>query len=277
MAAEIQALQKERDDATNRLAALAAEIARNKSDQLELLRLRGMAGVARQAVGEAERLRARLAQPAGAGQPSGTNLLMGAMIDSMLKAMEQQVVDHLARMTASLNLTPDQTLAVSNILMRQGRIVSAGMQQAFSGKFDKADLVKQAVANGDPETQIKALLTPAQLAAYPACQQAESAHTASTAANTELLQLQTTLGLAPDQLDSVYAALYNVNLNEMTGQQKPPPSTNTADVFVWLSDQKTQALEPVLTAAQFDKYRQQQADQAKLTRDLMNKMEGPGQ
>ena len=44
----------------------------------------------------------------------------------------------------------------------------------------------------------------------------------------------------------------------------------------WAMDQKAKALEPVLTPTQLDKYRQQQAIQAKLVKDIMSKMEGAG-
>jgi RNA polymerase sigma factor (sigma-70 family) len=271
LAEQIRTLQSQRDEATNRLAALAEDIARNKSNNLELLRLRGMAGAARQAIAESERLRARLAQTSSA--PS-TNIMMGAMADAMKQAMEQQVEGHLARLIASLQLTPDQTLAVSNILMRQAQLMSTGMQQAFSGKFDKAELMNQAMAGGNPDVQIKALLTPDQLAAYPASQQAEAAHTAGLAANNELLQLQTTLGLTSEQLDPAYGALYGVNLDQLTGKTKPPASLagNVADVMQWASDQKVAALSPVLTPDQLEKYQQQQAAQAKLQKDILNQM-----
>jgi len=266
---QIQALEWERDGATNRLATMAEEIAKNKSDNQELLRLRGMAGVARRATEESERLRAQVAKLTS---ESGTNLLTSAMADSMKQAMEQQVQGHLARITASLHLTPEQTLSVSNILMRQAGLMSAGMQQAFSGKFDKDEITRLGKEAGNPDTQIKALLTPDQLAAYPAYQQEEAAHNASLAANSELVGLQTTLGLTSEQLDPVYAALYDVSLNQVTGKAKPPASLAMADVPQWTSDQKIAALEPILTPAQLETYRQQQATQAKLAKDVMNKM-----
>jgi RNA polymerase sigma factor (sigma-70 family) len=268
---QILKLQGERDEATNRLAALAGELAKSKADHLELLRLRAMAGVARQAMGELERLRAQLAQQASA--PS-TNLLTGVMMDSMKQAMEQQVEGDLSRLTASLHLTPEQVQAARDILMKQAELMSAGMQQAYAGKFDKDELMKLARAGGDPEAQIKALLTPDQQAAYPAYQQEEFAHNASLAANAELLQLQTTLGLTAEQLDQVYAALYNVNLDQISGRTKPPPGTAMADVMQWTLDQKTEALEPILTPTQLDQYRQQQTLQAKVAKDVMSKMEG---
>ncbi len=273
LAGQLQELQLERDEATNRLAAMAGEMAKHKSDNLELLRLRGLAGVARQAIGESERLRAQLAQQASA---AGTNLMTGVMADAMKQAMEQQVEGHLARITASLQLTPEQTLAVSNILMKQAQLMSAGMQQAMSGNFNKDEILKLGKASGDPDTQIKALLTPDQLAAYPAYQQEEAAHNASLAANTELTQLQTTLNLNPEQLDQAYAALYGVNFNQLTGSAKPPATTDMVGAMQWTLDQKTAALEPILTPTQMDQYRQQQALQAKLANDVMNKMKAAG-
>ena len=52
--AQIQQSQNERDDATNRLATLAEELAKSNSNSLELLRLRGEVGVLRQQTKDAE-------------------------------------------------------------------------------------------------------------------------------------------------------------------------------------------------------------------------------
>ncbi len=128
---------------------------------------------------------------------------------------------------------------------------------------------------GNPDEQIKALLTPDQLASFPAYQQEEAAHTASLAANQELLQMQSSLDLTAEQLDRVYAALYDLNFNQLTGSMKPS-SANMADAMQWVLDQKAKALESILTPNQLDQYRQQLATQAKLQKDILNKMEGAG-
>lgn len=130
--------------------------------------------------------------------------------------------------------------------------------------------MKQARAGGDPEAQIKALLTPDQLAEYPAYQQDENVHNASLAANTEVTQLQTTLELTQDQLDPVYAALYDLTLNELSGKATPPPSTNMTDALTWSFDQKVKILTPLLTPAQLETYRQQQASMASLVNKMLN-------
>jgi RNA polymerase sigma factor (sigma-70 family) len=238
--------------------------------QPELLRLRGMAGAARRANAEAEALRAQLARQAS---EAGSNVVSGAMADAMKQAMEQQVEGRLSRMTASLRLTPEQAQAARDILMRQAQVMSAGMQQAFSGKYNKEELTRLAKEGGDPEAQIKALLTPDQKAAYQSYQKEEAAHNAGLAANTEMVQMQSTLDLTPEQLDRVFAALYDVSFSQLTGGTKQS-FTNQAEAMQWTLDQKAKALEPVLTAAQLDKYRQQQALQGKLIKDIMSKMDG---
>jgi RNA polymerase sigma factor (sigma-70 family) len=272
--AEIQQLQRERDEATNQLAALSAELAKNKNNSAELLRLRGMAGVARRNTEEMEHLRAQLAQQAS---DTNANPMTSAMGDAMKQAMAMQVQGKLSRMTDSLHLTPDQIGSVSNILMQHAEVQTAAMQQGMAGNFDMKGLMQQAKALGDPDAQIKALLTSDQLAAYPGYQKDEAAHTASQAANTELVQLETTLNLSSDQLDPAYAALYDVTFKDLTGDAKPPASmTNMGDAMAWPLEQKTEALASVLTPAQLDLYRQQQASQAKLLKDIANKMGLPG-
>lgn len=274
LAGQIQQLERERDKARNQLAALQDDLRRLPDQTDELLRLRGMVGVARRAVGEAEQLRAELARRA---VEATNNPVTGAMRGAMKQAFEQQMEGRLSRMTAGLRLTPEQAQAARDILMRQTRAMSAGMQQALSGEFDKAELARLAAEAGNPDEQILALLTPDQQASFPAYQQEEAAHTASLSANQELLQMQFTLDLTAEQLDPVYAALYEVTFNQLNAsasQSTSDPVETKAGAMQRAMDQKAGALEAVLTPTQWDKYRQQQALQAKLVGDIMSKMEG---
>ena len=285
--AQLQARQTDLDAQQTELASLRTEVDRLRkveADQTELarlrqwqaqtepalLRLRGMAGVARRANAEAETLRAQLARQAS---ETGTNPVSGAMADAMKLAMEQQVDGRLSRMTASLNLTPEQTQAAREILTRQAQAMSAGMRQAFSGKFDKEELTRLGKDAGNPDEQIKALLSPEQKAAFPNYQQEEAAHNASMAANSELTSLQATVGLTSEQQDRAFAALYEVNFNQLTGNTKPPAG-DQAEVMQWTFDQKAKVLEPVLTPPQLESYQKQQAIQAKLAKDIWSKMQG---
>jgi uncharacterized protein YdiU (UPF0061 family) len=76
-------------------------------------------------------------------------------------------------------------------------------------------------------------------------------------------------------MDRVYAALYDVAFNQLTGSKKQN-FANQGEAMQWALEQKTKALEPLLTETQLENYRQQQALQAKLVKDIMNKMEGSG-
>jgi RNA polymerase sigma factor (sigma-70 family) len=272
---QIQQLQRERDEATNRLASLADTLGTKGQDNSELLRLRGMAGVARRAIAEAEQLRAQLARQAS---ETDNNPVNAAMADVMKQALERQFEGRLSRMAASLHLTPEQTQAARDILTRQARTMAAGMQQARSGKYDKEELARLASEQGDTDAQIKALLTPDQQAGYASYQQEEAAYNASRAANTELREMQTTLDLSSEQLDRVYAALYEVSFHQVTGSTKTSPGefAGAAEAMQQTMDQKARALEPILTPTQLAKYRQQQASQLKLLKAMVSRMEGSG-
>lgn len=272
LAEQVQQLERERDEARKQLAAVRAEKERSPDNAAELLRLRGMAGVARRAVGEAEQLRAQLARQTS---EAANNPVTGAMADAVKLAMERQVEGRLSRMAASLHLTAEQAQAARDILMRQARAMSAGMQQAFTGKYDKEELARLAKEAGHPDEQIQALLTPEQQASFPACQQEEAAHNAGQAANSELLQMQSTLGLTAEQMDRVYAALYELTFNQLTGSVKQD-FAGEGEAMQWALEQKAKALEPLLTETQLENYRQQQALQAKLVKDIMKKMGSPG-
>ena len=272
MAEQIQRLQRERDNATNRLAFLADKVARHEKDDLELLRLRGMAGVARRAIGEVEQLRTELAR----ARETGSSPVTGAMATASKQVLEQRAEDRLSRMTTSLHLTPEQARAAREILMRQAQARSAAMQQAFSGKYDKEELARLRKEAGDPEEQIKALLTSDQQAVFQNYQQEEAARNASQAANTELQQMESSLGLTAAQLDGVYAALYQVSFAQAPGSTTPSTGdlAGGVEAMQWAADQKARALEPILTPTQLDKYRQQQANRVTLLKELLRKMEG---
>jgi hypothetical protein len=239
-----------------------------------------MAGVARRAIGEAEQLRAQLARQAS---EATNNPVTRATADVIKQGVEQQMEGRLSRMTASLHLTAEQAQAVRDILMREVRMKSAVVQQGQSGKLDMKEIIRQAIEAGNPDEQIKALLTPDQQAAFPAYRQEEAARNASLTANQELLYMQSTLGLTAEQADRVYAALYEVSFNQRTGRTQPPstnprvlddPLAAQAEAQQWTLNQKTKALESVLTPTQLENYRQQQALQATLVKEMLNRMQG---
>ena len=245
--------------------------------QPELLRLRGMAGVARRANVEAEQLRAQLAR---LPSESDTNSDSGVILDAAKRVYVQQAEDRLSRLTASLHLTPDQVHAAREILMRQAdakaKATAATQRQYLTGKHDKEELNKLDMEAGDPDTQIKALLTPDQTAAYPGYKKDEASFNARTTANLDMVQLRdTTLGLTSEQEDRAFAALYQVSFDRLTGTTQPYVKGDV-ETLLWYMEQQASALEPVLPPTQLESYRQAQASQAKAFGDLLSKLAGSG-
>ena len=267
---EVRQLRRERDEATNQLAAIRAENTRLTNNAAELLRLRGMAGVTRRAVEEAGQLRTRLAQQSSPESPG--NPITGVVANASKQLMELRIESQLSRLTASLHLTPEQEAAAHDILMRQAQVMLAGMQQGLSGRFDKEEIMRLGKEAGNPDMQIRALLTPDQLALYPAYKQEEAEHNASEAANTELAQMQPNLNLTPDQVDRVYAVLYGLTLDQLTGRVTQK-FASPGEQMQWALEQKVNAVAPILTATQLASYRRQEAIQAKAMKDAMDRME----
>lgn len=265
---QVERLRRERDEALAELAAFQQQGKRQADNSAELLRLRGMAGVARRATAEAEQLKAQLAR-----QANQTSPMLGAMSDAMKQAMVRRAEARLARMKAILHLTDDQTAAARKILQEQAEAMGVGMQQAMTGKIDKDELGRVNKNAGNADDRIKQLLDPDQLSAFAAYKKEETEQDASTAANQELLQLQSSLRLTPEQLDGVYTALYQVTIDQLNGGTSQKFQTE-ADAMEWALEQKAAALQPLLTEAQVAAYRQEQAAQLKLVKDIMEKLQG---
>ncbi len=259
-----QLLEEERDRATEELALLRTKEEGLADKMAELNRLRGMAGVARRATREAERLRNALQSQ----EPSNS---VTPITGAMTHALQHQFEGKLSRITTGLQLSPDQTQAAREILSRQAAAMSAGMEQAYTGKFDRQKIDELAKDAGDTEGQIKALLTPEQLARYPELQKEEVALNASVIANQELLGLYSSLSLTQEQMDQVYAALYEVSFNQQTNPEQIQFTTQD-ETMQWALDKKLSALEPILTPEQLESYRQQQAIQSQMVKDILKEL-----
>lgn len=265
---ETERMTLERDRAREELALIRKEQEASADKFAELHRLRGMAGAARRATQEAARLRAELTQQESeiAGNP---------MIGAMKQALTQQMDGRLSRMTTSLRLTPEQHQKAHDILERQALAMSAGMQQAYTGKFDQQEITELSLEAGNTEEQLKALLTPEQQALYPGLKKEESALNASVVANQELLGMYSTLDLTQEQMDQVYAALYQISFDQQSNH-KQPAFTHQSEAIEWSFEQKLEALEPILSESQLEKYRDQQTLQAKIAEGILEKMQNSG-
>lgn len=148
------------------------------------------------------------------------------------------------------------------------------MQGIFSGRMDSAELTSLRDANGDTESQILALLTPDQQAAYAQMRDEERANAASTSANNEFIQMRNTLGLRDHQEDQVFEILHADALRvQFPLESDDLPPANPAEEMEIVMERKLVALATVLTAEQLAGYRQQQELQLRFLQGVMGGMQ----
>ena len=273
LAEQMQQLQKERDAATNRLASMAEEIAKNKKNNLELLKLRGQSGQAQTAVQETAKLRTALQQSTASSKFTSDALAQGtAMMEQIKKKNE---LAKLARMKDKLNLTDSQQQAISDIITKNSEARAQQSLIAMSGKRTpeqiKAAMIASLQTFGNEEAEVKAVLTPEQLAAYPDYQQSETLVAANNRANLEATMMRSDLNLSQDQQDKVSNALYQFALDHSANKlasslvvQKPGNVADTMNSVLEMQQQeladKLKVLGGILTPDQLQSYRQSQLE-----------------
>lgn len=264
---EIQQLRSE----AAQLPELRQEVAKVRQaevDQAELKRLREREqAVARELpklrgdAAQTRRLEAETSRLQGALQQAGSEAadrFAAPMADVMRGALAQSGDQRLTRMQERLNLSQDQSQAIQEILSRRARGVSEAVRGVLSGKIDKEKLSEIRGGHGDPEAEIRALLTPEQQAGYGAFIEEEKAAQAQLSANTELLQMQHSLGLSEEQVEPVFQVLYEQSLHQEQGAVEGSEPPNPAELLRKMNERKRQSLESVLTAEQIASLRQQQ-------------------
>ncbi|HAB19226.1 MAG TPA: hypothetical protein DCE44_22660, partial [Verrucomicrobiales bacterium] len=119
-----------------------------------------------------------------------------------------------------------------------------------------------------------ALLTPEQQTAYAELQREERSNSARLMANSELLQMQSALGLSQEQQDQAFRALYAESERQFGND--PSDGFGQAPNFREMTERKLKALKGVLTPEQYERYRSMQEQQLKMVETLMPKGGKPG-
>lgn len=279
-------LQQEQAPLTNEVARLRAEnqrltnVATHKEDQQalsqtqlnELLKLRGQAGQARSAVQELAKLKASSAPPNGPMQALITNsFAVGASFAE--KSQKRQALAKVARMKEILHLTDEQAQAITDLMNQHIEERTRRAMQMMSGTRAPAD--SQAASRGttSEEAEIKALLRPDQLAAYPDYQRAEASAAADDSARAEMARMTWKMDFSPEQQDKIRAALYQYNLAQPASTPtkaafaEAKANGNYAEAIRLEVDSQRQALEDklkvldgLLTPDQLQTYKQEQLD-----------------
>jgi RNA polymerase sigma factor (sigma-70 family) len=270
LAAQMAQVQDENSRLSNLVVQAKEGSALSREEMSELLRLRGQAAQARSDRQELAKLRG------GAGRmnwpPPGlyTNPIYSNAMAMGLHAAEQSkekgALQKLALMKDKLHLTDDQAEAIAAIMKQH---IEEGTQRALNAITGNAPAGPLPTSEED---DIKALLTPDQLAAYPDYKQAETLATADNTATEEVQQLMTQMDLSPEQQEKAHAALYQIELNATS-------TSPTADDFAraqanggfadlmnnQVQNQKQKlagklaALDGILTPDQMKTYQQQQS------------------
>ncbi len=177
----------------------------------ELLRLRGKATAAQQDSRELARLKSTLAQQTGQIPAYLTNA-MASGLATAANWKRKDALARLSRMKQMLNLSDDQQQAISNIMTNQIQRQSQMMLDMMTGKLTSEQAQAQAGASGDQEAEIKAMLTPEQLAAYPGYVQAEKTTAANNSATSDASQIAANFSLPKDQQETLRGLLYEMNM-----------------------------------------------------------------
>jgi RNA polymerase sigma factor (sigma-70 family) len=269
---QIQQLQRERDAATNRQASLSEELAKNKVNNLELLKLRGQTGQAQTALQELAKLQKSAAQQSGSMPAYFTNA-MAQGITMAEKFKKKAALAKLGRMQDKLHLTDDQAQAISDIMTKN---IEKSSQQTLNAMLGKQTPVEEQGASNsllNEEAAIKALLTPDQLANYPDFKQAENITTAQNSAQSEVTMMTGEMDLSQEQQDKAHTALYQLALNQAAAPQNQEAIANArasgnypdfASLLIETQKQtledKLKALDGILTSEQLKIYEQKQLD-----------------
>lgn len=253
---------------------LATVTTRNKNLEADNLKLATrVQELMKQTAGAAKTGSGKPANPLVAMFGDGDSESGKAMQGMMKAALEQQLEGKLALMNSKLKLSPDQENSAREILGKmygRGRDLAAKMMK---GELSADEAGKGAQETANPEAELKALLTPEQQPLYEKMQQEERANNARLVANSELLQMQNTLGLDQAQQDKVFTALYEQAQSQMgsTGQDSAPAAN-----LEGMMQRKIEAMKGVLTDEQFERYRKFQEQQMKMIQAFLPKDGKPG-
>ncbi len=243
MAEQIQQLQSERDDATNRFASAADENNRLKQNSAELLKLRGeVAGLRRTVTETAKSQHANPEKPLPSSQ---ANLLSFAKEEMQTQATNT-ILRRVQKLKAELGLTPEQAEALQNVHFKY---VEAHAQEQFGefvGKLSAEELETLHHSFAVEKAESVAILTPEQQATYEQNAKDQQSKQAKTAAVAAVAELKENLRLTSEQQAALIPVLTQFGpINAM--------ATDAQNQF----EARLRAMESILTPEQLQAYRQQ--------------------
>jgi RNA polymerase sigma factor (sigma-70 family) len=272
LAAQLTQLQNENERLSNLVAQPRASQALPQAQLNELLKLRNQATTAQRDSRELARLKSTLAQQTGQIPEYLTNAMASGLAMAG-KIKQKGALARLSRMKKALNLSGDQAQAISTIMTNHIQRQSQMTLDSMMGKLTPEQAQAQAGASGDEQAEIKALLTPEQLAAYPGYVQAEKTSAADNSAASDASRIAEDFSLPKDQQEKLRGLLYDMNMKEpesalnqqaITQAGKSGKIADAVSMSVELQKQqledKLKILAGFLSPEQMTTYRQEQMD-----------------
>ena len=259
-----------------------AEVARLReraaAADLEVSRLRGRLGALLRGRGNPDPTggtsRSRSAfvfTPAGLGpsEPAGADGLKGAI--------DFQIDARMAQARERLHLNPDQEQTIRGVVSRAVEDGRKDLQRVLAGQARPDEVPTGEQWATALERQLLSQLTPEQQADYQQYKRQDIGASARLLANGELLQVQNTLGLSPDQQDQMFAVLYSQTVSqlEMDPTYNAPRPKEPLAALQWQSEQRLKSLEAVLTSSQWEAYRQIEESRVKYVKGLLGRSGTP--
>jgi RNA polymerase sigma factor (sigma-70 family) len=268
LAEQLAKLQAENERLSNQVVQAKDSQALPKAQFNELLKLRGQVAPAQANARELTKLKSTLAQQ----NSTIPDFLTNAMATGLGTAEKWKLKDaqaRLDRMKKMLNLTDDQTQAIGDIMQRNIQNQSQMMMAILTGKSTPEQQKALGADNADEQAEIKALFTPAQLAAYPDYQQAEITIAADNSAKNDAGQIAGDFSLSAAQQEQIHAAFYQISLNApQTAISDAKQSGDLAAVAAMTEElqkaeleEKLKILGSILTPEQLSAYREKEMDQ----------------
>ena len=272
LAEQLAKLQAENERLSNQVVQAKDSQDLPKEQFIELLKLRGQVAPAQANARELAKLKSTLAQQ----NSTMPDFLTNAMASGLAAGEKFEIKDaqaRLARMKKMLNLTDDQTQAIGDILQKHIQNQSQMTMALLTGKSTPEQQKAVGADNVNEQAEIKALLTPGQLAAYPDYQQEEKTTAADNSAKSEASAIADDFTLSQEQQEQIHAALYQMNLNEpdaliqaaisaaLKSGQTPDVASMIVEAQKSQLEEKLKILGNILTPEQINTYRKEQMNE----------------
>lgn len=289
---QVHTLQQQQTPLTDQLSELKTEnerlsrlVAQAQNSQAlpktqfsELLKLRAKSGVAQADARELAQLKAKLAQQSGQMPDYLTNAMANGLA-SAEKFRKRGAEARLARMKKMFNLTSEQEQAVKEVMFKHIQSQTQMTMDMMTGKLTPEQRQAQIREAGSEETEIKALLSAEQLAAYPQYLEVEKVTSAANLAKSEASLVANNFSLSTEQQEQVRLSFYKMNLTNFLNQEAVSAANASGNLAEAASlgielqksrlDQKIKILEGILSQEQIDTYREEQIKQINLQADAM--------